>query len=319
MENTFTGIITKGVGGLYTVRPHLDSDREYVCRARGALRHEKITPVPGDAVEAEFCEESAKPDERSGAAGVITRILPRKNCLVRPAMANLAHMLVTVPASSPKPDLTYVDKLTVIADALGIDCTVIVNKCDLAPDFASDVASEYRAAGFRVFCTDAVSGEGCGELSDFLCGHVGIAAFAGASGAGKSSLTGRLFPFLSPEVGQVSRKTERGRHTTRAVEIYPTGVDGLFIADTPGFSMLDFRRFDFFEAERLPSAFREFAPYLASCRYTDCTHTKEEECAVLSAVKSGAISPRRHESYVRLYSDMREKPEWQRRQEKEDG
>ncbi len=310
-----TGIITKGVGGLYTVRPLSGADEEYLCRARGVFRHEKIAPTPGDVVDVELAAVS---DDPSGAAGVITDIHERLNCLIRPPVANLTHMMVVIPASSPKPDLFYIDKLTAIADALDINCTVIVNKCDLDGDFAENVATEYAAAGFSVFCTDASDGTGCKPVFEHIMSFeppmdgCAIAAFAGVSGAGKSSLIGQLFPSIAPEIGSVSRKTERGKHTTRAVELYPVG-DRLYLADTPGFSMLDFERFDFFEPERLTAAFREFAPYLDSCRYADCTHTKEEDCAVREAMESGEISARRHDSFVKLYETMKKKPDWQRR------
>lgn len=317
-KNTFTtGIITKGVGGLYTVRPLSAEGEECLCRARGVFRHARIAPTPGDIVEVEPAEVA---DETSGAAGVISEIHERRNCLIRPPVANLTHMLIVIPASSPKPDLFYIDKLTAIADAMDIDCTVIVNKCDLDGGFARSVAKEYADAGFCTFCTDAVAGTGCDEVLEYIEGFTApegydgcaLAAFAGVSGAGKSSLVGRLFPNIAPETGTVSRKTERGRHTTRAVELYPIG-EGLYLADTPGFSMLDFERFDFFEPDRLTAAFREFSPYLDLCRYADCTHTKEEECAVRDAVAEGKISARRHDSFVKLYDTMKKKPDWQRR------
>ncbi len=318
-NDIMTGIITKGVGGLYTVRPICDDAEEYLCRARGVFRHEKISPLPGDTVDIELSDMT---DDASGAAGVIAAIHDRRNALIRPPMANLSHMMIVVPAASPKPDLLYIDKLTAIADALEIDCAMVVNKCDLDGDFAREIAEEYSLAGFKVFLTDAQSGDGCKVVLDYIydcagtdeSGRCAIAAFAGVSGAGKSSLVGQLFPEIAPEVGGVSRKTERGRHTTRAVELYPIR-EGLYLADTPGFSMLDFERFDFFEPERLTAAFREFAPYLDSCRYADCTHTKEEDCAVRIAVKEGKISQRRHESFVKLYETMKKKPDWQRRNE----
>ncbi len=311
-----TGIITKGVGGLYTVRPLSDNtNTEYLCRARGSFRHTKISPTPGDVVEVELSEVK---DDVSGASGIITDIYDRLNSLIRPPVANLTHMMIVVTASSPKPDLFYIDKLTAIADAMEIDCTVIVNKCDLDSEYAAEIASEYKNAGFSVFMTNAQSGEGCDEVYRHIMnfaasGRCAVAAFAGVSGAGKSSLVGKLFPNIAPEVGTVSRKTERGRHTTRAVELYPIG-EGLYLADTPGFSMLDFERFDFFEPEKLTAAFREFEPYPELCRYVDCTHTKEEDCAVRDAVAEGKISQRRHDSFVKLYDTMKKKPDWERRQ-----
>lgn len=318
--DSMTGIITRGVGGLYTVRPICtESDEEYLCRARGVFRHEKISPLPGDTVDIELSEDT---DDASGAAGIIKAIHERRNALIRPPMANLSHMLIVVPASSPKPDLFYVDKLTAIADAMEIECAIVVNKCDLDPDYAKKIAEEYTLSGFSAFLTNAQSGDGCDEVLEYIgkcSGRDGddrcaIAAFAGVSGAGKSSLVGRLFPHISPEVGGVSRKTERGRHTTRAVELYPIGEE-LYLADTPGFSMLDFERFDFFEPEKLTAAFREFTPYLESCRYADCTHTKEEDCAIRMAVKDGDILQRRHDSFLKLYETMKKKPDWQRRNE----
>ncbi len=305
-------IITKGVGGLYTVRPLSDEPCEVKCRARGVLRHEGIVPTPGDEVIVAYAADDG--------SYVIDEICERENCLIRPPVANLTHIFVVVPAARPAPDLFYTDKLTVIADALGIGCSVIVNKCDSDPERAAEIAGEYRLAGFTVFETCAVAGDGCADIKSFVeglaCGRgFAIAALAGVSGAGKSSLTKAVFPDLSVEIGDISRKTERGRHTTRAVELYEVG-ERVFIADTPGFSMLDFERFDFFEPERLVDGFREFAPYIGHCRYAGCTHTKEDGCAVIDAVERGEVSRRRHESFVALYDIMKKKPDWLRRQQK---
>lgn len=313
-NTSIRGIILKGVGGLYTVRPF--SNREDLgdikCRARGVLRHEKAVPTPGDTVLVSYASDDG--------SYVINEVCERKNCLIRPPVANLSHMFIVVPAARPTSDLYYIDKLTVIADALGIDCSIIVNKCDSDPIEADKIAREYGSLGFPVFKTCAVSGEGCAELLEYIAGitdagGVFVAAFAGVSGAGKSSLTGALFPRLSVEIGEISSKTERGRHTTRAVELYEV-ENGIFIADTPGFSMLDFERFDFFEPERLLSGFREFSPYIGKCKYAGCTHTKEEGCALIEAIDSQKLSRRRHESFVSLYETMKKKPDWVRRQQK---
>ena len=203
-ETLVKGIITKGVGGLYTVRP-LHKDDEILCRARGVFRHERITPTPGDIVQVELSDTA---DPKSGAAGTIVSIGDRINCLIRPPVSNLTNMILVVPSSSPKPDLFYVDKLTAICDALDIKCTVVVNKCDLDPDFAETIRAEYTHAGFEVFLTDAVRGDGCDALMAHIMGFsaedsFAVAAFAGVSGAGKSSIMGRLFPDIAPEVGSV--------------------------------------------------------------------------------------------------------------------
>ena len=141
-----------------------------------------------------------------------------------------------------------------------------------------------------------------------------ICAFSGASGVGKSTLLNRLFPSLSLETGEISRRIERGKNTTRRVELYPlseTGEGG-FLADTPGFTMLDFERFDFFDKEDLPETFREFRPYIGECRFTKCSHTKEDGCAILEAVKRGDIAKSRHDSFVEIYEVLKNKTDWKK-------
>ena len=139
-----------------------------------------------------------------------------------------------------------------------------------------------------------------------------IAAFSGASGVGKSTLLNTLFPALRLETGEISHRIERGKNTTRVVELYPLSEapDCSFLADTPGFTMLDFERFDFFDKDDLPLTFREFVPLIGSCRYTKCSHTKEEGCAIVNAVKNGSIAPSRHKSFVSLYEIRKKKTKW---------
>ena len=261
------GMIIKGVGGLYTV---LTDDGERVpCRARGVFRHDGVTPLVGDRV--------ILSGEGDGEYA-IDRIEPRKSCLVRPAAANLTHLFVVIPAAKPKPDLLTVDKLIAIAEDRGVEPVVVVNKCDADPDEASRIRNIYESAGFSCFTLSAKTGEGCDSLYDFFADNskdsVMISALAGASAAGKSTLMKRLFPDLDFKTGDVSRKTERGRHTTRHVELFEAFDGGrCFIADTPGFSLLDFTRFNLCELSALPFAFREFSDCLGKCRYTKCTHT----------------------------------------------
>lgn len=307
------GIITKGVGGLYEVRPlSAPAERVYLCRARGVFRHEKLTPLPGDTV-------SIVPAEEGSEEYVIDGILPRRCALIRPAVANLTHLFVVIPAARPEPDLLTADKLISIAEYCGIEPVVVVSKADLAPDKAEEILAAYRLGGFDAFALSAVSGDGIPALDEYIRvlgtdGKTAVAAFAGASGAGKSTLLSRLFPEMHFATGSVSRKTERGRHTTREVELFPAG-GAVMVADTPGFSMLDFTRFNFYPSAALPLTFREFVPHLGNCRYTKCTHTKEEDCAVLAAVSRGEISRSRHASYCALFEDFRQKPDWKRRQE----
>ena len=308
------GMITKGVGGLYTVRPDCEDTSEINCKARGVFRHENITPLVGDRVV--LLNDTGDED----AGYVIDEILPRKNSLIRPALANLTHLFIVIPAAKPAPDLLTVDKLISIADARDIEPVIIVNKKDIAPLEAERIRKIYSRSGFKCFLLSAQSGEGCDALYDYFLDECAentvISAFAGASAAGKSTLLTRLFPALELKTGTVSRKTPRGRHTTRHVELYsPISGKNFFVADTPGFSLLDFTRFNFYELSELPWAFREFRDSIGKCRYTKCTHLKEEGCAVLEKVKAGEIPKERHDSYIALYEEIKKKPEWKRRAE----
>ena len=171
-----------------------------------------------------------------------------------------------------------------------------------------------KACGFSCFSLSALEDDGIEPIDRFITKNLPChtAAFAGASGIGKSTLLNRLFPHLSLSTSEISRKIERGRHTTRQVELFSLSeeLDCGYIADTPGFSMLDFERFNFFEKEDLPETMREFVPYLGDCRYTKCSHTKEDGCAILEAVREGKIPPSRHASYLELYETLKNKKKW---------
>ena len=312
VSRTVRGTIIKGVGGLYTVIS--DKGEHIVCPARGVLRHENVTPLVGDSVEV------VTDDAADEGAAAIERILPRKNSLVRPPVANLTNLFVVIPSAKPKPDLVTVDKLISICEEREIEPVVVVNKCDLDQDETARIKGIYEGAGFTCFALSAATGDGCGALLDYLYGEAERspvrAAFAGVSAAGKSTLMKRLFPSLDLKTGDVSRKIERGRHTTRHVELFPVTDDGrCLIADTPGFSLLDFARFNFCSLAELPFTFREFADCLGKCKYTKCTHTKEEGCAVLEKMARGGISAERHRNYIALYDEIKQTPEWKRKRD----
>ena len=315
MEQIFLGKILKGVGGLYTVRA-VDPTEGVVniaCRARGAFRHQHLSPLPGDTVRI-LAEEGERTDDRDGGRFVIDEIVDRRCALIRPPMANLDFLFITMASAAPVPILTTVDKLIAIAEHNGIEPIIVITKAELDPDFAEKLAEIYRLGGFSVFVLSAKEDFGVGELQAFIAKNLPgkIAAFAGASGIGKSTLMNRLFPNLSLSTLEISQKIQRGRHTTRQVELFALGNDATcgYLADTPGFSMLDFERFDFFDKEDLPLAMREFRPLIGECRYTKCSHTKEEGCAILEAIKDGKIAPSRHESYVEIYNTLRQKKKW---------
>ncbi len=306
MNQNTSPIITKGVGGLYTVRRADGST--VACRARGSFRHDGITPLVGDRVT--LCED--------GEQGVvIDQIGERKNALIRPPMANLDCIFVTMAAAAPAPILTTVDKLTAIAEHNHIEPILVITKSELAPNTAEELRARYASCGFSAFSVSAVENMGIDALSHYIQEELSgkIAAFAGASGVGKSTLLNRLFPHLALSTSEISRKIERGRHTTRQVELFALsdGEDCGYIADTPGFSMLDFERFDFMDADDLPLAMREFAVRIGECRYTKCSHTKEEGCAIVDAVRRGEIPKSRHESFCELHAILKAKKKWDKR------
>ena len=318
MTKDVRGIILKGVGGLYGVRPdRMGENNEkdtILCSARGLFRHENITPLPGDEVLLRY-------SDIGDDAYVIQEILPRRNSLVRPALANLSHLFIVVPAANPKPDLLMADKLISAAEDKEIEPVIVISKTDTNGESAIEIENIYKTGGFSVFPVSCTTGEGIEALYRYISQVAAqsrvTAAFAGVSGAGKSTLMRTLFPTLQLKTGEVSRKTQRGRHKTRHAELYPVacGEAYCFIADTPGFSMLDFARYLSIAPENLPYTFREFVPCLGNCRYTKCTHTKEEGCAVLEKMDAGGIAPSRHTHYCAILEEIRKNPQWKRQRD----
>ena len=296
------GRIIEGVGGLYTERCEEGGEVKLIpCRAKGVFRHERITPLVGDNVSIDVSAGEGN--------AVIDEILERKNSLIRPPMANLDCVFVSMAAAKPAPMLDMTDKLISILEHNDIEPVIVVEKCELDRERAAEIKAIYESAGYPVFVISCETGEGIEEIKGFISSRKGILALAGASGVGKSTLLNKLFPTLGLFTGSVSRKTERGRHTTRAVTLLKLGEE-LYFADTPGFSMLDFERFDFFDLEDLPLSFREINERIGQCRYTKCTHRKEDGCAVVEAVNRGEIAKSRHESYVALYEILKNKHKW---------
>ena len=311
---TADGKIISISGGLYKIK--LDDDGKNVfCRARGAFRHSGMTPLVGDNV---VLRTDKAPLELTGSeteGGImIESVKERKNALIRPPMANLDCIFVSMAAAAPVPILATVDKLIAIAEHNSIEPYVVIGKSELDKSKAEEIREIYTLSGFKAFSLSCVTGEGVDELSRFIRENLAgkTAAFSGASGVGKSTLMNLLFPELDLATGTISRKIERGRHTTRSVDLYETEVNGgtLYIADTPGFSMLDFKQFDFFDKDALPYTFREFEDYIGECKYTKCTHTKEEGCAILEAMREGKIAKSRHDSFLELYDVLKNKKEW---------
>ena len=289
------GIIYKALSGFY----YVDCGGETVtCRARGKFRHEKVSPLVGDRVEI---------STQKDGTGTIDAILPRKNQFWRPAVANIDYLVVVASGATPVTDPFLIDRVVSVAERQGCESVICFNKWDL--EQPQKLYETYAAAGFPTLRVSAETGEGLEELSDLLAGKV--CAFTGNSGVGKSSILNGLEPGFGLRVGDVSEKLGRGRHTTRHVELFRLR-NGALVADTPGFASFEEEGVGC-PPEELQYAFREFKPYLGKCRFLDCAHGKEKGCAVLEAVSRGEVAQSRHDSYVRLYQQAKEVPEWQRK------
>jgi ribosome biogenesis GTPase len=289
-----TGLIVKALSGFYYVDC---GSAVYQCRARGKFRYEKVTPLVGDRVE-------ITPTE--GENGRLDRILERKNCFQRPAVANMDVMVMIAANVNPVTDPFLIDRVAALAELNHCEPMIVLNKCDLDP--CDDLYAHCTKAGFATFRVSAVTGQGIRALEDAIAGKT--AAFTGNSGVGKSSILNALHADFQIPVGEVSEKLGRGRHTTRHVELFRL-PNGAMVADTPGFASLDTDTAELLDKEQLPYAFREFVPYLGQCRYVGCAHVKEKGCAILQAVKAGDISKTRHNSYVRLYQAAKEHKSWE--------
>lgn len=284
-----------------------------------------VTVIPAREIPEDRIDDTTlhthKKSMETEAEWVIHSIAARNNAMIRPPLANLTHLFILLPCASPKPDLCMADKLVAIAVADGVTPVIITSKFDMDPVMGAHIGDIYRKANIQVFPVSAVDGYGTDALNAYLAATAGsgtvTAAFAGVSAAGKSTLMTLLYPHLQLKTNTVSRKIQRGRHTTRHVELYPVTAGGhmYFLADTPGFSVIDFTRFDFFTVEKLPETFPEFADCLGKCKYTKCTHTREEGCAVLAKLAKDGIAPERHASYCAIRKEILEKPEWLRQKE----
>ncbi len=288
------GLILKAVGGLYFVETSCGISE---CKARGIFRKKNISPCAGDRVKLEW--------ENDGT-GVISEILPRRNSIIRPPLANLDILVFVVSTCEPDPDYRLLDKFIAVAEFKGIDCAVAVTKNDLRR--MPDISRVYEKAGIRTLVIDYDDPGSYMQVYDMLAGKTG--AFTGNTGAGKSTLLNHIDPELSLATGEISRKLGRGRHTTRQAELIKL-KNGGYIADTPGFSTFDTNRYDIIMKDELKSCFREFRPYEGKCRFPDCAHIGEKGCSVCAAVEAGDIPRTRYESYLAMYDEAKQLHEWE--------
>lgn len=287
------GKIIKGIAGFYYV--HVVESGLYECKAKGVFRKEKIKPLVGDMVELDVLDETEK-------KGNIIDILPRKNELIRPAVANIDQALVVFAVTKPKPHFNLLDRFLIMMESKGIPVVLCFNKKDIATEPEIQKLKDiYEACGYRIVFTSAVLEENVSQLKEFLKGKTTV--IAGPSGVGKSSLINIIQPDARMETGSISEKIERGKHTTRHSELIWI-EDDTYIMDTPGFSSLYTNDF---EKEELKFYFTEFAPFEGHCRFQGCDHVHEPGCAVKEALQEGKIHPVRYENYLEMYKELKER------------
>lgn len=288
-----TGTIVKGIGGFYYVKTE---EGLIECRARGRFRRAGESPMVGDRVRIVRTAEDAQ-------KGSVDAILPRKNMFIRPPVANIDQLIITIAAANPEPNLLLADQLAVTAEAMGVHPVICVNKLDLNEEGAQTIAGIYQKAGYPVLLVSAREDVGTEQLKAVLRDK--ITALAGNSGVGKSSLLNCLNS-LELETGDVSRKTQRGRHTTRHTELFELPFGG-YVFDTPGFSSY---AAEGLRPEEMASLFPEIAKAEGGCRFSGCAHVAEPGCSVKEAVGRGEIAPSRYENYCAFYQAAKAAKKW---------
>lgn len=286
------GRIIRQTGGFY----YVDSGETIIeCRARGLFRKDGITPLVGDIATVELTDNKK---------GFVTELLPRKNSLVRPPVANIDCLLLILSTADPMPNLLVVDKMLAIAEYKGIDAAIVVTKSDLGN--AVGLCSLYQSVGYVVRSLNSLA-DSPKEIEPLIAGK--LCVLTGNTWVGKSTLLNAIAPDLALKTGETSHKLGRGRHTTRVTELF--SICGGLIADTPGFSSLETAQLELIKKDKLELCFREFEPYLGRCKFTGCSHTKEKGCAVLEAVRAGAITESRHHSYIEMYEEAKQIKDWE--------
>ncbi|MCR1898164.1 ribosome small subunit-dependent GTPase A [Irregularibacter muris] len=288
------GVIIKGIGGFYYVRTSVSEIVE--SKARGKFRKDNITPMVGDYVEISTDKEGK---------GIIETILPRKNQLVRPPVANIDQVIIVFALSNPNPNLQLLDRFLIMAEQQGLSIVICINKVDLEmEDIKEKIKNIYENIEYPVIFTSVKDEKGIEDLKHYLNDHITV--FAGPSGVGKSSLLNKINQDYQLETGKVSKKIGRGRHTTRHVELFHYGENG-YVVDTPGFSSLGVENI---EPIDLMNYFPEFRPYLGQCKFNSCLHMQEPKCAIKEAIGLNKISSHRYESYQYLLEEIKNIPKY---------
>ena len=287
------GKIIKGIAGFYYI--YAEDGNVYECKAKGIFRKDNFKPLVGDNVEITVLNEEEK-------EGSVTSILPRRNSLIRPAVANVDQAFLIFAMENPKPNFLLLDRFLIMMEQQGIPVVICFNKKDVGEKEEMEKLYEiYTGCGYCVVLSSTYEGEGMDEIREILKGKTTVVA--GPSGVGKSSITNALQENVQMETGEISKKLKRGKHTTRHSQVIPVGHD-TYLMDTPGFSSLYVNDF---EKEELKYYFPEFSPYEGKCRFNGCDHIHEPGCAVKEAVESGAIHKIRYEDYTEMYRELKEK------------
>lgn len=286
------GKIIKGIAGFYYV--YCEDGNRYECKARGAFRKDGVKPLVGDDVEIRILDAGR-------FLGSIESVLPRKNALIRPAVANVDQAMIIFAMASPMPNLNLLDRFLVMMQWQGIDTVICFSKQDIVSDEEEQVFRKtYEACGKQVICFSNTDGTGIGEIRDCLSGCTTV--LAGPSGVGKSSLVNRIYPQADSETGGISEKIGRGKHTTRHSELFHIEKNS-FLFDTPGFSSLQLPEVP---KEQLYEYFTEFAPFEGECRFLGCSHIHEPGCIVKRELEKGVIRQSRYRNYVQMYEELAE-------------
>lgn len=285
------GKIVKGIAGFYYV--HAEGGGVYECKARGIFRKDNQKPLVGDNVEIDVLEEQ-------GRKGNITALLPRKNELVRPNVANVDQALIIFSMAKPAPSLNLLDRFLIMMQQKELPCIICFNKRDISDgQEEARLLNAYRDCGCKVLFVSARKQKGLAQLGELL--RKKTTTVAGPSGVGKSSLINCLQKSAVMETGEISEKIERGKHTTRHAELL-FSEDGTYLMDTPGFSSLSL--FDM-EKEALAGFYPEFETFTGACRFRGCVHINEPVCGVKAALSEGKISRIRYENYRLLFEELK--------------
>ena len=286
------GLITSIISNTYEVE-NIENGNIVKCIPRGKFKKDDITIAVGDKVEFEM---------QNSQEGIINEVLERTNFIKRPKMANITQMIFVISMKMPKPDLLLLDKQLAFAEFNGVKSVICLNKIDLEnEEKIQEIASVYKKIGYNVIETNAKAAEGIEEVRK--CLENNITAFSGNSGVGKSTLINNLFKQEITLEGDISQRNKRGKNTTTSIKLYKIDSNS-YIADTPGFSTFDVNEI---ESKDLAEYFIEMRKHINDCEFVGCTHIKEQNCGIKSAIENGEISNNRYESYCRLYNELKEK------------